>query len=141
MRLRSVLGLISSMAAAPLLLDGPGSGRKNPGKAIPKFVGQKWVPGILITSLLFTGAWGYLVYTGDITTIWPLFGMSNQLLASTGLIIVTTIIIRLVSLSAIIMVLMVFVIIGAIRRCYDLYQVKETVIDRYGNPVLVRVEK
>ena len=54
-----------------------------------------WIPGILLTSFIFTFAWGYLVYTGDITTIWPLFGMSNQLLASCGLIIGTTIIIRI----------------------------------------------
>ncbi len=65
------------------------------GKFIPKFSEKKWVPGILLTSFFFTFAWGYLVYTGDITTIWPLFGMSNQLLASSALIITTVIIIRL----------------------------------------------
>jgi carbon starvation protein len=42
-------------------------------------------PRIAITSFIFTFAWGYLVYTGDIATIRPLFGMSNQLLASAGL--------------------------------------------------------
>lgn len=65
------------------------------GKAFPKFLEKRWVPGIVITSLLFTGSWGYLVYTGDITTIWPLFGMSNQLLASSALIIGTTMLIRM----------------------------------------------
>lgn len=35
------------------------------------------------------------MYTGDISTIWPLFGMSNQLLASSALIIVTTMLIRM----------------------------------------------
>ena len=47
-----------------------------------------------MTSALFTGAWGYLVYTGDIATIWPLFGMSNQLLATCALIVGTTMLIR-----------------------------------------------
>jgi carbon starvation protein len=65
------------------------------GKFVPKFLEKGWIPGIAITSFIFTFAWGYLVYTGDITTIWPLFGMSNQLLASAGLIIGTTMIIRL----------------------------------------------
>lgn len=65
------------------------------GRGIPKFQEKRWAPGIIITSALFTGAWGYLVYTGDITTIWPLFGMSNQLLAASGLIIGTTMIIRM----------------------------------------------
>jgi carbon starvation protein len=65
------------------------------GKIIPKFTEKRWMPGIIITSFLFTGAWGYLVYTGDITTIWPLFGMSNQLLASCALIIGTIMLIRM----------------------------------------------
>ncbi|HXX82183.1 MAG TPA: carbon starvation protein A [Thermodesulfovibrionales bacterium] len=65
------------------------------GKVFPKFLEKRWMPGIIITSFLFTGSWGYLVYTGDIATIWPLFGMSNQLLASSALIIGTTMLIRM----------------------------------------------
>ncbi len=65
------------------------------GKVIPKFNQTKWVPGIVITGGLFSFVWGYLVYTGDISTIWPLFGMSNQLLASSALIIVTAMLIRM----------------------------------------------
>ena len=65
------------------------------GKLFPKFLEKRWMPGIIITSFLFTGSWGYLVYTGDITTIWPLFGMSNQLLAASALIIGTTMLIRM----------------------------------------------
>jgi carbon starvation protein len=64
------------------------------GKVFPKLLEKKWVPGIVLTSFLFTGSWGYLLYTGNITTIWPLFGMANQLLASSALIICTTMIIR-----------------------------------------------
>ncbi|MFZ2958027.1 MAG: carbon starvation protein A [Candidatus Ozemobacteraceae bacterium] len=65
------------------------------GKFIPKLGDHTWIPGIALTSFLFTSIWGYLVYTGDITTIWPIFGMSNQLLASSALIICTTMLIRL----------------------------------------------
>lgn len=65
------------------------------GHVWPKLNEKKWMPGIILTSLLFTGAWGYLVYTGDIMTIWPLFGMSNQLLATCALIVGTTMLIRL----------------------------------------------
>jgi len=65
------------------------------GQVVPKFAEKRWWPGIIITSALFTASWGYLVYTGDISTIWPLFGMSNQLLAAVGLIIGTTLIIRM----------------------------------------------
>ncbi len=65
------------------------------GTIIPKFNDKNWVPGIVITSIMFTGSWGYLVCTGDIQSIWPLFGMSNQLLAACALIIGTTMIIRM----------------------------------------------
>ena len=65
------------------------------GQVIPKFQEKHWMPGILSTSAIFTFMWGYLVYTGDISTIWPLFGMSNQLLAAVGLLIGTTMIIRM----------------------------------------------
>jgi carbon starvation protein len=65
------------------------------GQFFPKFLERGWWPGIIITSALFVSSWGYLVVTGNIGTIWPLFGMSNQLLASSGLIIGTTMIIRM----------------------------------------------
>lgn len=65
------------------------------GKVIPKFGEKKWMPGIVITSLIFTASWGYLLYTGDIATIWPIFGMSNQLLAACALIIGTTMILAM----------------------------------------------
>ena len=65
------------------------------GRVIPKFEETRWMPGIIVTSFLFTGSWGYLVYTGEISTIWPLFGMANQLLASLALIVGTTMLIRL----------------------------------------------
>jgi len=65
------------------------------GNVIPKFNDKNWVPGIIISSFLFTFAWGYLVYTGNVSSIWPLFGISNQLLAACGLIVCTTMLIRM----------------------------------------------
>jgi len=65
------------------------------GKLYAPFADNGWKPGVIVTSALFTSAWGYLVYTGDISTIWPLFGMSNQLLATCALIVGTTMLIRL----------------------------------------------
>ncbi len=59
------------------------------------FKDKNWWPGIILTSALISFAWGYLVYGGDITTIWPMFGTSNQLLASLALAIGTTVIIKL----------------------------------------------
>ncbi len=64
------------------------------GSVFPKFQEKRWIPGIIITSFLFTGSWGYLVWTGDIKSIWPVFGMANQLLAGSALIVCTTMLIR-----------------------------------------------
>lgn len=65
------------------------------GSVVPKFNDKNWMPGIIISSIIFTFAWGYLVYTGNVSSIWPLFGISNQLLAACGLIVCTTMLIRL----------------------------------------------
>jgi carbon starvation protein len=65
------------------------------GRVIPRFNDKNWMPGIIISSLLFTFSWGYLVYTGNVSSIWPLFGISNQLLAACGLIVCTTMLIRM----------------------------------------------
>jgi len=65
------------------------------GKVYRPFADNAWTPGVIATSALFTSAWGYLVYTGDISTIWPLFGMSNQLLATCALIVGSIMLIRL----------------------------------------------
>ncbi|SHF11956.1 carbon starvation protein [Thermoanaerobacter uzonensis DSM 18761] len=55
---------------------------------------RNWWPGIILTSFLMSFAWGYLVYGGNISTIWPLFGTSNQLLGAIALALGTTVIIR-----------------------------------------------
>ncbi|MDR3539299.1 MAG: carbon starvation protein A [Acetobacteraceae bacterium] len=54
-----------------------------------------WMPGALGASLLACVAWGYLLNSGDINSVWTLFGVSNQLMASIGLMIGATIILRL----------------------------------------------
>jgi len=65
------------------------------GKASPRFGDTAWLPGNLITTFFVVGAWGYLIYTGNISTIWPLFGTGNQLLATIALAVVTTFLINM----------------------------------------------
>lgn len=64
------------------------------GKVIPPFERTDWVPGSIIATFLVTAGWGYLVYTGSIDTIWPMFGIANQLLAVIALCLVTTLLIN-----------------------------------------------
>ena len=61
----------------------------------PKFNDQHWAPGVYGCAALICIMWGYLVLQGNIGTIWPLFGVSNQLLGTMTLAVSTTIIMRL----------------------------------------------
>jgi carbon starvation protein len=60
------------------------------GKVHPNFERTDWLPGAALATLLVTAGWGLLVHTGSIDTIWPMFGIANQLLAVIALCLVTT---------------------------------------------------
>jgi len=55
---------------------------------------QEWIPGSVVSTLLVVTCWSYFIWTGSISTIWPMFGIANQLLASVALAVGTTIIIN-----------------------------------------------
>ena len=65
------------------------------GKVHKPFGNSAWWPGNLITSSVVVLGWGYMIYTGTISTIWPLFGTGNQLLATIALAVTTTFLINM----------------------------------------------
>jgi carbon starvation protein len=54
-----------------------------------------WIPGVIGASLVVVGAWGYLLATGTVSTIWPMFGAANQLLGMLALCVGTTVLIKM----------------------------------------------
>jgi carbon starvation protein len=64
------------------------------GKVYAPFGRTNWLPGNLIASSLVVLAWGYFIYTGTVSTIWPMFGTANQLLAAVALTVGTSYIIN-----------------------------------------------
>lgn len=130
------------------------------GRFSPKFGDPHWLPGGIIASALISGAWGYIVLQGNLSTIWPIFGVSNQLLAIITLAISSVVICSmgkaryvwvtglpwafltvvifwadflnmfniylpkqewlLFSVSAIMLILVVIVSIGSLKKCMEL---------------------
>jgi carbon starvation protein len=64
------------------------------GRFYRKFEEPNWLPGSLLTTALVVGAWAAFIWSGSISTIWPMFGIANQLLAAVALCVATTIIIN-----------------------------------------------
>jgi carbon starvation protein len=70
---------------------------------LQEFMGRAYTPmarhdnvvaGSLATALMVV-SWAYFIYTGQINTIWPMFGVANQLLASVALAVCTSILINM----------------------------------------------
>jgi carbon starvation protein len=65
------------------------------GRFYRKLEQPNWLPGSIITSAVVVTAWAAFIWTGSISTIWPMFGIANQLLAAVALCVATTVIINM----------------------------------------------
>jgi carbon starvation protein len=62
------------------------------GRVHPKLGETDWVPGTILSTGLVVFSWSYFILTGSIDTIWPMFGIANQLLAVVALTVATNVI-------------------------------------------------
>jgi carbon starvation protein len=70
---------------------------------LQEFGGRVWktfgradfLPASLGSTVLIVAAWGYFIWVGDVSTVWPMFGVANQLLAVVALAVATTLVINI----------------------------------------------
>jgi carbon starvation protein len=64
------------------------------GRVTPKLGDTSNIPAAALSTALIVAGWSWFILNGTIATIWPMFGVANQLLSTTALCVATTVILR-----------------------------------------------
>lgn len=104
------------------------------GKVYKPFRQTNWLPGNLITSCLIVFAWAYFIYTGTVSTIWPMFGTANQLLATIALTIGTSFIINKGRLKYAWVTILPLIFVGITTMTAAVLNIKNIYIPQVSDP-------
>jgi len=107
------------------------------GKVFPKFEQTDWVPGSVLATALVTLGWAGLVWSGSISTIWPMFGIANQLLAVMALALVTTLLVNTgkAKYAFVTLIPMAFVTVTTMTAGYNMVNVQFPAVIASGQTV------
>lgn len=104
------------------------------GKVYKPFRQTNWLPGNLISSCLIVFAWAYFIYTGTVSTIWPMFGTANQLLATIALTIGTSFIINKGRLKYAWVTILPLIFVGITTMTAAVLNIKNIYIPQVSDP-------
>jgi carbon starvation protein len=101
------------------------------GQAHPKLGKTDWLPGALGSTALVCLAWGYLVWTGSISTIWPMLGICNQLLACIALTAASTMLINQGKVRYVWVTMLPLVFVGIATETAGFELVRDTFLPKH----------
>jgi carbon starvation protein len=110
------------------------------GRWSPRLARTDSIPGAILATSLVVGAWTYLVWTGSVATLWPMLGISNQLLACIALCTATTMIVNAGRGRYAWVTLIPFVFVGTATQTAGFQLITNTFIPKMiqsGKPALV----
>ena len=90
------------------------------GRVWKPFERTEWLPGNILASGVVVFSWAYFIWNGSISTIWPMFGTANQLLAGVALAVATSAIINAGKVKYVWVTLlpMAFVFVTTLTACW-----------------------
>lgn len=106
------------------------------GYAYKPLAKTNWMPGAIFTSLMVVGAWAYLISSGSVSTIWPMFGVANQLLSALAFCVGTTVIIKMGKLKYawVTLIPMLFMFITTLTAAWKLFWIFSDKAGKTANP-------
>lgn len=108
--------------------------------AVRKWGNTSWVPASVLSTLIVVIAWAWLISSGSIATIWPMFGIANQLLAAVALVVGTTLLLKEATKKCYALVTgLPLLFVGTTTLWAGVRALHEIYVPMMGNPALATI--